>query len=140
MLLPECTKNRLVLENCELSYSVEDVLPISEELSIPLVIDFHHDDIHPSSEKVEFYFDRVFKVWFERGIKPKVHVSNSCSGVKKTDNKIMRRKHSDYIEFLHEALLKIKFPIDVMFEAKMKEQAILRFLEIQKVKKNKKSI
>jgi UV DNA damage endonuclease len=122
--LPENTRNRLVLENCEMSYSVEDLLPVSELLRVPLVVDFHHDDIHGSSEPVEFYFDRVFVVWKSRGIKPKVHVSNSCPGVLSSDNKTKRRKHSDLIGFLHPALLTIDFSIDVMLEAKLKEQAV----------------
>jgi UV DNA damage endonuclease len=101
-------------------------LPISEELSIPIVIDTHHNSIYSSSQPVEFYFNRVFKVWFDRGIKPKVHVSNSMSGVKETDNKSMRRKHSNYIHFIHKPLYLIKFPIDIMLECKMKEKALLR--------------
>lgn len=125
MRLPEKTRNRLVLENCEMSYCLEDLLPISEELSIPIVIDTHHNSIYPSSQPVEFYFDRVFKVWFDRGIKPKVHVSNSVPGILETDNKTMRRKHSDYIQFLHKPLYLIKFPIDIMLECKMKEKALL---------------
>lgn len=124
--LPENTRNRLVLENCEMSYCLEDLLPISEELKIPIVIDTHHNAIYPSSQPVEFYFDRVFKVWFDRGIKPKVHVSNSVPGVKETDNKTMRRKHSDYIQFLHKPLYLIKFPIDIMLECKMKEKALIQ--------------
>ena len=124
--LPENIRNRLVLENCEMAYCVEDLLPISEKLNIPIVLDFHHDDIYNSSKPIQEYFDRVFKVWNDRGIKPKVHVSNSVPGVKNTDSKTARRKHSDYISFLHESLLKITFPIDVMLECKMKEQAILK--------------
>jgi UV DNA damage endonuclease len=123
-LLPPNTRNRLVLENCEMSYSIEDLLPISEETLVPIVIDFHHDDILNSNNPVEFYFDRIFKVWFDRGIKPKVHVSNSIPGTLITDSKTKRRKHSDLIYKLHDSLLSIKFPIDVMLEAKLKEQAI----------------
>ena len=130
-LLPHSTKNRLVLENCECSYTVEELLPISEETQVPLVIDFHHDDIKPSTEPIDFYFDRVFKVWNNRNIKPKVHVSNSVPGVLPTDTITKRRKHSDLIYFLHEPLLKIKFPIDVMLEAKLKEQAVFN-LRIKK--------
>lgn len=122
--LPENTKNRLVLENCEMSYTIEDLLPVSEKLGVPIVIDFHHDDLKPSSNPPEYYFDRVFKVWFNRSIKPKVHVSNSCPGILPTDNMTKRRKHSDLIYKLHDSLLTIKFPIDVMLEAKLKEQAI----------------
>lgn len=128
--LPEKTKNRLVLENCEMSYCLEDLLPISEEIGVPIVIDMHHNAIYPSSQPVEFYFDRVYKVWFDRGIKPKVHVSNSVPGILQTDNKTMRRKHSDYIQFLHSPLYIIKFPIDIMLECKMKERALLQLREI----------
>ena len=124
--LPKNVQDRLVLENCEMSYCLEDLINISEKLQIPIVIDMHHDSIYPSSNPVDFYYERIFKVWFNKGIKPKVHVSNSVPGIKETDNKTMRRKHSDYIQFLHEPLLKIKFPIDVMLECKMKEQAIFK--------------
>lgn len=128
--LPDNVRNRLVLENCEMSYCVEDLLEISERINIPIVLDFHHDDIYNSSKSIEEYFDRVFAVWIKRGIKPKVHVSNSVPGVTKNDSKTARRKHSDYIQFLHKSLLTITFPIDVMLECKMKEQAILRLKPI----------
>ena len=123
---PSNTRNRLVLENCELSYCVEDLLPISEELSIPICLDFHHDSIYPSTHDISYYFDRVFNIWNSRNIKPKVHVSNSIPGITDTDNKTIRRKHSDYILFLHKPLLSISISIDVMLECKMKEQALLK--------------
>lgn len=129
--LPENTRKRIALENCEMSYCVEDLLNISEKLQIPIIIDFHHDDIYNSTEDVSFYFDRVFSVWYNRGIKPKIHVSNSVDGC--GESKTARRKHSDYISFFHEALLKITFPIDVMLECKAKEQAIFRLRETEKV-------
>lgn len=127
--LPKNTRDRLVLENCEMSYTIEDLLPISEKLKVPLVIDYHHDSIYESAQKIDNYYDRVFKVWNDREIKPKVHVSNSIPGVTQDDNKTVRRKHSDYIQFFHESLLKIDFPIDVMLECKMKEAAILKLRE-----------
>lgn len=126
LALPTNVRNRLVLENCEMAYCVEDLLQLSERILMPIVIDFHHDDIYPSTLPVEKYLDRVFAVWQSRGIKPKVHVSNSVPGLGPDASKTARRKHSDYIYFLHEALLSISFPIDVMFEAKAKEQAIFR--------------
>jgi UV DNA damage endonuclease len=122
--LPLRIKNRLVLENCEMAYTIEDLLPISEELLIPIVIDFHHSEINPSSKSDDFYFDRVFKVWDIRNIKVKVHVSNSEIGILNSDNKTRRRKHSPLIRFFHEPLLKITRDIDVMLECKLKEQSI----------------
>jgi UV DNA damage endonuclease len=131
-LLSENTQKRLVLENCEISYTVEELLPVSEELQIPLVLDFHHDDLKNSSQPISFFFERVFKVWNDRGIKPKIHVSNSIPNLPTNASMTQKRKHSDYIYFFHEELLKIKFPIDVMLECKMKEQSILQFQQIEK--------
>lgn len=127
--LPKNTRDRIVLENCETNYSIEDLLPICEKLNIPLVVDFHHDDLNPSKLTTTYYFTRVFDIWKSRGIKPKVHVSNSCDNILPSDNLTKKRKHSDYISFIHDSLLSIDFDIDVMFEAKMKEQAIFRYLE-----------
>lgn len=125
--LPQNTRDRLVLENCEMSYTIEDLLPISESIHVPLVIDYHHDNINPSSQNIEYYHDRVFDVWKKRNIKPKVHVSNSIPGITNENLRAERRKHSDYISFIHEPLLSISFPIDVMLECKMKEEALLLF-------------
>lgn len=126
MNLPENTRNRLVLENCEMAYTIEDLLPLSEKLQIPLIIDFHHDDIHPSSQPIQNYFDRVFTVWKNKNIKPKVHLSNSIPGITEANSKTERRKHSDYISYIHDSLLSIEFPIDIMLECKMKEDALLK--------------
>ena len=125
-ILPQNVRDRLVLENCEMSYCVEDLLPISEKLQIPIVLDYHHDSIYQSSQPIEHYHERVFAVWKNREIKPKVHVSNSVPGICETDTKTARRKHSDYVYFFHKGLLEITFSIDVMLECKMKEQSILQ--------------
>ena len=124
--LPVDTQNRIVVENCELAYTVEDLLPLSHSLDIPIVIDFHHDSLNKSSRDVNFYFDKVFEIWHKKNIKPKVHVSNSVPGTLVTDSMTAKRKHSDYIYYLHDELLQISFPIDVMLECKMKEQSIFK--------------
>ena len=36
-------KQRLVLENDELCYNVDDLMPICQELNIPIIFDYHHD-------------------------------------------------------------------------------------------------
>jgi UV DNA damage endonuclease len=124
MKLPDYIRDRLVLENCEMSYTIEQLLPISEFTKVPIVIDLHHSQINPSTEQDDFYFERVFKIWDDRKIKPKVHISNSEIGILKTDNKTKQRKHSPIIRFFHEPLLKITREIDVMLECKLKEQSI----------------
>jgi UV DNA damage endonuclease len=43
--LSDEVKKRLVLENDDVSWSVHDLLPVCEELNIPMVLDFHHHNI-----------------------------------------------------------------------------------------------
>lgn len=136
--LPERIRNRLVLENDESAYTIEELLPLSEELLIPIIIDFHHSEINPSTESDDFYFERVFNIWKIKNILPKVHVSNSEIGISDNENITKRRKHSPIVRFFHKPLLKITIPIHVMLECKLKEQSIftirnnMNFINIKK--------
>ena len=124
--LPENVKNRLVLENCEKSYSIIDCLEISDRCGVPVVFDTHHFEcyklLHPDVEfeDASYYIPLILETWKRKGIKPKFHVSEQGDG------KI--GKHSDYIEILPEYLLEIPekygVHIDIMIEAKMKELSI----------------
>lgn len=130
-LLPDNVKRRLVLENCEKSFSIIDCLEVSERINIPVVFDTHHFDcykkLHPTEifEEPENYMERILNTWKRRGIKPKFHVSEQGCG--KTGH------HSDYINEIPQYLLEIPekygVHIDIMIEAKMKEQAIIRLYE-----------
>jgi UV DNA damage repair endonuclease len=68
----------------------------------------------------------VLDTWIKRNIKPKFHVSEQGSG--------RIGHHSDFIKVLPKELLEIpdkyKISIDIMIEAKMKEQAILKLYGI----------
>ena len=129
--LPENIKNRLVLENCEKSYSITDCLEISDRCGVPVVFDTHHFEchklLHPDAEfeKPEYYIPLILETWKRRDIKPKFHVSEQGDG------KI--GKHSDYIEILPKYLLEIPekygVHIDIMIEAKMKELSIEKLYE-----------
>jgi UV DNA damage endonuclease len=115
--LPKRIKDRLVLENCEKSYSIKDCLKLSWRVNIPVVFDTHHFESR-------------------KNIKPKFHVSEQGSG------KIGH--HSDYIEILPKYLLEIPekygVNIDIMIEAKMKELSIqklyIRYPETNCLKDN----
>ena len=130
--LPEKVRRRLVLENCEKSYSILDCLKISwkccdaGDYGPPVVFDTHHhacyQKLHPNETIQEpgFYIEDILETWKLRNIKPKFHVSEQGSG------KIGH--HSDYIDILPEYLLSIPShydtPIDIMIEAKAKELSI----------------
>jgi len=129
--LPDKIKNRLVLENCEKSYSIEDCLRIHDATGIPIVFDTHHFDcyvlLHPEEEflPASEYIPQILDTWREKDIKPKFHVSEQGSG------KIGH--HSDYIDVIPQYLLDIPerygIEIDIMIEAKMKELSIQKLYE-----------
>ena len=126
--LSESIKKRLVLENCEKNFSIHDCLEISEIIHIPVVFDTHHFEcyklLHPDEtfHPPEYYIPKILDTWHKRNIKPKFHVSEQGSG--------RCGHHSDFIETIPNYLLEIPekygIHIDIMIEAKMKEQAILK--------------
>jgi len=126
--LPESVRNRLVLENCEKCFSIEDCLYVSNKVNIPVVFDTHHytcyNILHPDEtlKPEREYIPAILESWKKRGIKPKFHVSEQGSG--------RCGHHSDYIEVIPEFLLEIPekygVDIDIMIEAKAKEQAIFK--------------
>lgn len=127
--LPERVRRRLVIENDERAYNIEDCLKISSETGIPVVFDTHHHDCyiatHPivELETPETYIPKILSTW--GNIKPKFHVSEQGTG--------RRGCHSDFIQKIPDYLLKIpekyNIQIDIMIEAKMKEQAVKQLYE-----------
>jgi UV damage endonuclease UvdE len=130
--LSESAQKRLVLENCEMVYSIEDLLPICQELSIPIVIDYHHHNINPGTENLMILTKKVLEIWKKRGITPLFHLSESRDNVKETDSLTARRAHSDYIKKLPNALLETlkETRIHLDIEAKQKEQSVLRLYKM----------
>ena len=137
--LPANVQSRLVLENCEHSFSVEDCLAISAEVNVPVVFDTHHHECfrtaHPEADLKDggFYIERILETWKRRGIKPKFHVSEQGAG--------RLGHHSDFIETIPPYLLEIPekhgTAIDIMIEAKMKEQAIFKLYDKYGVRSHK---
>jgi UV DNA damage endonuclease len=126
-MLPQNVQQRLVLENCERSFSVEDCLWISERTGVPVVFDTHHFEcyklLHPDAQlrDAASYMPAILETWAKRGIKPKFHVSEQGSG------KIGH--HSDFVENIPDYLLHLPVPVDIMVEAKAKELAVLRLTD-----------
>lgn len=70
--LPTHVRNRLVLENDEISWSAEELLPVCHEFNIPMVFDFHHDMLRPSKKTPRELMPELLQLFAGRGIKPKV--------------------------------------------------------------------
>jgi hypothetical protein len=114
----------LVLENDELGYSVSDLLPVCQKLSVPLVLDWHHHYINPGTvTDLVSLLPTINKIWMDKGIKPKQHYSESRRGAKT----IMElRAHSDRVKNLPPTT----DDVDLMIEAKDKEQAVLELYKL----------
>merc|ERR1719354_545355 len=129
--LPQNIRNRLVLENCEKMFSVEDCLRISGLTNVPVVFDTHHFEcykiLHENEEfdPPSYYMERVLETWKKRGIKPKFHISEQGTG--------RIGHHSDYVEVIPKYLMEIPekygFEIDIMIEAKFKELSLFHLYE-----------
>jgi len=133
--LPEYIRNRLVLENCEKNFNIQDCLDISAECGVPVVLDDHHfhcyNSLHsdkPMPKTIDYYIPDVLETWKLRGIKPKFHISEQGCG--RTGH------HSDFITRLPDYYLEIPdkygVDIDIMVEAKMKEQAIQHLYRVHR--------
>lgn len=130
--LSDGVKRRLVLENDDVAWSVHDLLPICEELNIPLVLDFHHHNIvfdpciHEGTLEIINLFDRIKKTWTRKSIRQKMHYSEPTRGAITPHE---RRKHSARVKTLPPCVQ----DMDLMIEAKDKEQAVFELMRTFKL-------
>ena len=130
--LPRCVKNRLVIENCERQYNVEDVLYISDETKIPVIFDSHHfncyNQIYNTDFVAEDYIPFIIESWRSRRMA--VHISDQ-----KENSRI--GSHSDFIEEIPSYFLSIPeiygVGVDIEVEAKAKEEAIFKLYKKYKM-------
>lgn len=75
--LPQSVKSRLVIENDDRTYNIEEVLGIGEALSIPVIFDnLHHRVNPPEEEKEDFYWlRRAYETWDDKDGAQKIHYS-----------------------------------------------------------------
>ena len=125
--LPEYLKKCIVIENDDKIFNVSDVLKISEVINVPVVLDYHHYNCNKSAIDIE----KIFNTW---NITPKIHFSSP-------KNKKEFRSHNDYInsdDFINfiESIKKYNTDVDIMLEAKMKDDALFRLVRELKYKTN----
>ena len=131
--LPQGTKDRLVLENDDVSWSVHDLLPLCEELNIPMVLDFHHHNIifdpeqaREGTKDIMDVYPRILATWKRKNITPKMHYSEPTPAA---ITGRQRRKHSPRVATLPPC----PPDMDLMIEAKDKEQAVFELMRTFKL-------
>jgi len=118
--LPESVQTRLTVENDDKAsmYSVKDLMYIHQRTGIPIVFDYHHHKFCTGDLSEKDALEMAMSTWAE-GIKPLVHYSESAPGK-------IPQAHSDYI---FEKINTYGYDLDIEVEAKMKELAVISYLE-----------
>jgi UV DNA damage endonuclease len=117
------TKKRLTVENDDklsLYTTAELHKYVYSRVGIPIVFDYHHHNCHPGDLSTSEALSLAVETWPE-GIKPVVHFS---SPRRIEDPKTKLQAHADYI---YDVVNAYGHDIDIMFEAKAKEQALLEY-------------
>lgn len=130
-------KKYLVIENDDISFTVEDVLYISSKVNVPVVFDNLHHKINPSLEEfnISILMSKVVSTWKDK--KPKFHYSQQ-------DETKRVGAHSKTINlnkfiFDYNKLFK-NFNVDIMLEVKDKNRSFIKinqyFFPNQKIIEN----
>ena len=121
--LPDEVRNRLVLENDDRIYTVDDVLEVRALTGMPVVFDTLHHRANPGGRGHPMDALRdAFSTWRPLDGPPKIHFSTQAAG---------RRSgaHADYLDPVEFGSLldsTSNFVFDCMLEAKAKDLALLR--------------
>ena len=130
--LPKHLQNIIAIENDDKVFGVEDCLYLSELLNIPFVLDYHHFKCNNNGENIDNSLDRIIKTWKQNN--PKMHFSSPKSQKDyRSHNDYINSK--DFIEFLN-ILSKYHQDIDIMLEAKAKDEALFRLIRELKYQTN----
>ncbi|HET6233195.1 MAG TPA: UV DNA damage repair endonuclease UvsE [Longimicrobiaceae bacterium] len=133
--LSEAGRRRLVIENDETVYTVQDCLRAHDATGVPLIFDHQHHHLNPGTMAMPDAARAALATW-PAGVMPKVHFSSPkldtrmvLKGGKEVPAPPLLSQHADYVhpwEFA--AFLRDVGPIpfDVMLEAKMKDAALLK--------------
>ena len=130
--LPKYLKKCIAIENDDKVFSVSDVLEISKNTGVPVILDYHHH----LCNKSDFSFEDIFNSF--NNMKVKMHFSSS-------KNKKDFRSHNDYvngddfIDFI-KILKKYDRDVDIMIEAKCKDDSLFRLVRYIKYKTDYKFI
>ena len=119
-LLSENLRARLTVENDDRPslYTVVDLVSVYERTGIPIVFDYFHHHLNPGQQTEEEAFLTAYNTW---DVRPVFHFSDSRRDHE--DPKARREAHADW---LYSPVNTYGKEVDIVFECKMKELAVLR--------------
>lgn len=131
--LPKYIKKDIVIENDDKTFTCKDTLDLCKKLNIRMVLDYHHY----LCNKSDIDYKGIFDTWNNN---PKIHFSTPKNNTKKE----LRSHHDyincdDFISFLSN-IKDLNYDIDIMLEAKKKDEALFKLVRELKYKTNYKFI
>lgn len=119
-LLSENLRARLTVENDDRPslYTVADLVSVYERVGTPIVFDYFHHSLNPGQQTEEEAFLTAYNTW---DVRPVFHFSDSRQ--EHEDPKARREAHADW---LYSPVNTYGKELDIVFECKMKELAVLR--------------
>jgi UV DNA damage endonuclease len=120
--LPERVQSRLTLENDDVSYTVNDLLPVCQDLAVPLVYDVHHHRCNKDRLTVQEATNASIQTWEAAGRgEAYFHLSSPKNGWQGNDPK----PHAEMIAMSDFPEEWIGLDVTIDIEAKAKELAVI---------------
>lgn len=121
--LDEVIKQRLIIENDDRYFTIEDVLYISKQIKIPVVFDnLHHEILPPKHAKtISTWLSLVHDTWREMDGVQKIHYSQQ-NPLKRVGAHAQSIEINPFLSFLKQ----LEFDLDIMLEVKDKNISALK--------------
>jgi UV DNA damage endonuclease len=126
--LDDRIQRRLVIENDDRLYTLQDCLQIHADTGIPVLFDMYHHKLNNTGETVREAFELFTKTWSEEDGVPMVDYSSQEQGARsgKHAESIGVDQFTQFIEATNE------FDFDIMLEIKDKEASALKAVNVLK--------
>lgn len=124
----------IAIENDDKIFNIRDCVYISKNINVPVILDYHHHICNHDELDINDYLKDILSSW--HNTTPKMHFSSPKNKTKKDF-----RSHNDYINvdaFINfiDILKPFNHDIDIMIEAKAKDEALFRLVRELKYKTN----
>lgn len=121
-------KKRLVIENDEKSYSIQNCLQIHDRTGIPIVFDYFHHTLLNNQKPLAQVLSSCKQTWMEKDGIPMVdYSSQKPNGIRGAHADHLNRSH--FTRFLQEVK---SYNCDLMLEIKDKERSAIQALKLLK--------
>lgn len=116
-LLDDKIKQRLVIENDDKSFNIDDVLRIGKTLNIPVVFDNLHNEVLPFDPTMDskYWIDKCRETWKEEDGPQKIHYSQQNQ-----DKRLGAHSNTINLESFMNFIRDLDSNIDIMLEVKDK--------------------